>query len=375
MKTWIKTILALAAIAALWSCQASDGGTNAAEESVPVEIMTVKRGDIVQSLSYTGDICAEFEVNVFSKIADRIETFYVDEGDYVQKGQPLARILAGTIEQGVKQAEAALLAARVQQSNLKLEFERAERLYGEDALSKQQYDAVKTQYEASAAQTEQAEAAFKSAGSLFKDALITAPISGIIGKRYFENGDMATPSAPLLRIVQMERVRIEFNATEEDLGKLAIGQRADVKVKAYPDTVFAGKVVKISPILDPLTRMAEVEVLVPNRAGMLKPGMFANVEVTTSILHDVLVVPRHATLESTTMERVNGKEKVVRNYYVFKVDSNYSRRAKLDVSYVNHISMAVNGGIKAGDRIVVAGQNNLRDSTLVAVIAAEGGRQ
>ncbi len=354
----------------LFSCDSGQQTNSNNEESVPVDVVTVKRGDVVQSLSYSGDIKAAIEVKVFSKIPDRIQTFYVDEGDFVRKGQPVAEITATTIEQGVKQAEAALIAVKAQDSNLLLEYERAKRLNKEDAMSKAQYDAVKTQYEAVHAQVEQAEAALKSARSQLNDATITASISGIIGKRYYEIGDLASPG-PLLSIVEMDKIKIEFNATEEDIGKLSLGQKAEIITKVYPDTTFFGKVNKISPILDPLTRMADVEVLVDNPQHILKPGMFAQVQVTTGIIEDVIVVPRFAAIESTILENNNGDDKVVRNYYVFVVDSNKAVQRKLDVNYVNHKWIAINNGIKIGEQLVVMGQNNLRDGVPVLLATKE----
>ena len=78
-----------------WSCDSSSGEEQS-NEKIPVEVMPVKRGNIVQSITYTGDVKAEYEINVFSKIPDRIEKFYVDEGDHVSKGAPLARIFEKT---------------------------------------------------------------------------------------------------------------------------------------------------------------------------------------------------------------------------------------------------------------------------------------
>ena len=75
---------------------------------VPVEVTVVQTGRVLQSLSFNGDVEAELEVKVFSKIPDRIEKYYVDEGSYVQRGAPIARIFATTIQQGVRQAEAGL---------------------------------------------------------------------------------------------------------------------------------------------------------------------------------------------------------------------------------------------------------------------------
>jgi membrane fusion protein (multidrug efflux system) len=295
----------------------------------------------------------------------------VDEGDYVKKGSRIATVLATTIEQALLQAKAALVAAKAQEANLRVEFERAERLFHENAMSQQQYDAAKTQYESVQAQVQQAEAALTSARSRLDDATITAPISGIIGKRYYEAGDMANPSLPLVKIVQMKRVKIEFNATEEDLGKLAVGQEANITVKAFPGQSFAGSVSKISPILDPTTRMAEVEVLVDNEQGLLKPGMYAEVEVITGIIDNVIVIPRFTTIESTALQRIEGKDRVVKNYYVFVVDSNRAVQKKLDILYANHQWLAVKSGVEIGDQLVVAGQNNLREGLPVLITEKE----
>lgn len=368
-------ILASLLIALLYfsvSCSKQDSSAEEATQAIPVEVMNIKLGNVVQSLNYNGDIKAEVEVRVFSKIPDRIEKFYVDEGDFVVKDAPIAKIYATTIQQGLAQAKAGLTAVKAQAANMKVEYERAQRLFQESAMSKQQYDAVKTQYEALEAQVQQMEAGVISAESQSSDAIIKAPVSGIIGKRYFEEGDMAAPSMPVVTIVQMEKVKISFDATETDLGKLAKGQKAIVSVKSFGDMTFEGKVSKISPILDPLTRMAQVEVLVDNPDKKLKPGMYAQVEVITGTIENTVVVPRYATIESTVMERRQGKDEVVKNYYIFVVENDKAVQRKLDVFYVNHVNIAVNGGVAVGEKMVISGQNNLRDSSKVSVVQKGG---
>lgn len=371
----LKTNILLAVVAVslflIPGCDNSGSKLSDNDERIPVEVKAVTLGNVVQYLNYHGDIKAEQEVKVFSKIPDRIEKFFVDESDTVRRGEPIARIVATTIEQGVRQAEAALIAAKAQAANLALEYERVQRLISEDAISKQQFDAVKTQYESVKAQVEQAEAALTSMRSQLNDATIIAPIPGIVGRRYYETGDMASPAQPVVSIVQMERVKIEINATEEDLGHLAIGEKATIKVKAYSVQIFDGKVAKISPVLNPDTRMARVEILVDNPDYLLKPGMYAEVEVTIGVLENVMVVPRYASIESTTLEKIAGQDQVVKNYYVFVVDSARAEQRKLEIAYINHRSMAVVGGIDVGDQLVVAGQNNLRDGVGVIIIKGE----
>lgn len=345
-------------------------GKKKAEEEikVPVQVAAVKKGDVVQSLSYTGEIEAETEVQVFAKIPDRIERFYVDIGSRVSAGAPVAKIYAATLEQAVLQAQAGLAAAKSQEANMAAEFVRAERLYKENAMSKQQYDAIRTQSEAAAAQAKQAEAGLASVRDQFEETTVKAPISGLVGEKNYDAGDMANPAMPLVRIVQMERVKLVFQAAEQDLGRLAAGEEAEIRVKSHPDKVFKGRIRKVSPVLDPMTRMARVEVLAPNPGLVLKPGMFAEIEVRTGVLKNALTVPRYAAIENTSMETRGGRDVVVKKYIVFSVDSGKAVQRPIEVDYVNHVNIAVRSGLRAGDTIVVSGQNNLRDGMAVAAV-------
>jgi RND family efflux transporter MFP subunit len=338
------------------------------ENRVPVQVAAVGRGDVVQTLAYTGEVEAENEVKVFAKVPDRIERYFVDIGSRVAAGAPVAKIYAATLEQAVRQAEAGLAAAKSQEANMAAEFVRAERLYKENAMSQQQYDAVRTQNEAAAAQARQAEAGLASIRDQFDETTVKAPISGVVGEKYYDAGDMANPALPLVRIVQMERVKLVFQAAEQDLGRLAVGQEAGIRVKSYPDRVFHGRIRKISPVLDPMTRMAPVEVLAPNPGLALKPGMFAEVEVRTGVLKNAVTIPRFAAVENTSMENVGGRDLVVKKYQVFTVDSGKAVQRPIEVDYVNAVNIAVRTGLKAGDTLVVSGQNSLRDGMAVTTV-------
>ena len=345
-------------------CSNPDNKGGEAAEQIPVEVMTVTRGSVQQSFSYDGDIEAEFEIGVFSRVPDRIEKFWVNIGDYVQRGAPIAQVRATTIEQAVRQAEAALVAAKAQEANSRLEYERSVRLHDEHALSRQQLDVVKTQFEAITSQREQAEAMLETAKSQLTDAQISAPIPGIIAKRNYDAGDLASPAQPVVTIVQMRRVKVKFDVAETELGKLKLGDVGTIHVKSYPDRPFAGKVSRISPVLDRLTRMAEVEVLIDNKDMALKPGMFARVEVRTGIVENVIVVPRHATIENTSMKE-GSKGGVRKEYYVYVVKGTKAEQRRLEVVYANHEFLAVSAGLSEGEQVVTLGQNSLRDGATV----------
>jgi RND family efflux transporter MFP subunit len=360
----------LVLVIAVWGigCSGKKSQTDEQTARVPVEVTQVQTSRIIQALSFNGDVEAELEVKVFSKIPDRIEKYFVDEGSHVQKGAPIARIFAATITQGVRQAEAGLSAAKDQEANVAVEYERAQRLFKENAMSKQQFDMVETQYEAAKAGLEQAEAGLLSVKSTLSDATVTAPIAGIIGKRYYEAGDMANPATPVATVVQMDRVKITFDATENDLGRLKVGQEVEIQVRSFENESFSGKVSKISPVLDPMTRMASVEVLANNPDRRLMPGMFARVKVITGELQNVIAVPRYATVEKNSLQRIEGEDRVVTEYLVYVIEGDKAQQRKLNVAYVDHIQMAVTGGLKVGEQLVTSGQANLRDGTPVKVI-------
>jgi multidrug efflux pump subunit AcrA (membrane-fusion protein) len=117
--------------------------------------------------------------------------------------------------------------------------------------------------------------------------------------------------------------------------------------------------------------MAEIEVLVDNADRLLKPGMYAEVEVITGVIENVIVVPRHTAIENTSLQRIDGEDRVVKNYHVFIVDSNRAVQKRLEVVYVNHRWLAVKSGIEVGQQLVIAGQNNLREGLAVATSKLE----
>ncbi len=370
----IQQLLMCALVAALAAGLAgcSSKKDAAEEEKIPVEVASAQRKTIARSLAYDGDIKGEFEVEVFSRVPDRIEKFHVDVGDRVRQGGMIARVRATAIEQAVLQAEAGLVAARSQEANVRLEFERSQRLFQEKALSQQQLDAIKTQYEAVTAQREQAEAMVKTAKSQLNDALITAPISGVVATREYEEGDMASPARPLVTIVQMTRVKVAFDAAESDIGLLRPGQQAEIRVKSFPERIFKGTVSEISPVLDRMTRMARVEVVLDNRDQALKPGMFARVEVRVGSIDSVVVVPRHATIESTSLVE-NGLQKVVRkDFFVYVVREGRAEHRKLEIAYANHEFVAVSSGLTEGEQYVTVGQAALRDSAQIVITGQKG---
>ncbi len=370
MKRFI-LLLGLTTLLAIFAMSCSKPGSTAKEANnkIPVEVAEVMTSTVEKELTYTGDIRAEQEVKVFSKIPDRIVSFKKDEGDYIAKGDTIALIEATSIEQAVNQTKAALMSAKAQLVNLESEYRRAQRLQKENAISKQQFDGIATQYEATQALVEQSEAALAQAKSQLADAAITSPISGIIGVRNYDQGDMAGGQFPLVSVVQMRQVKVEVNVPEQDLGVLEPGQCATVSVRSFPDEEFDGTINKIRPVLDPMTRMGKIEILVDNKDRRLKPGMYAEVSICVKTFENAVVVPKHAIIEKTEMQRINGQDVAVVNSQVFIEQDGIALLRDIDVTYANGTNAVVSGGVQPGEKIVVIGQQSLKDSSQVKILA------
>ena len=369
-KYHIYVLLLAIVLVSIGRCSGPESNAEVEEVKIPVEISPVQRGTISKELAYTGDVKAEQEVKIYSKVPDRILRFRKDEGDVVKAGDVIADIEATKIEQAVVQAEAALVSAKAQLVNLESEYKRAQRLYNENAMSQQQFDGVATQYEAAQALVEQSGAALKQARSQLADASITAPISGIIGVRNYEQGDMASGPMPLVTIVQMNNVKVKVEAPEQDLGELKIGQEADIMVTSYPDEKFSGTIQKISPVLDPITRMSKIEIIVNNTDQRLKPGMFAEVSIRVRTLADVILVPKNAVMENTAVRRIDGNDVAVVKSQVFVEKDGVAYLRDIDISYKNGTVAVVSDGLEENEHLVVIGQQSLKDSALVNITNA-----
>ena len=141
-------------------------------------------------------------------------------------------------------------------------------------------------------------------GMKFSHAEVKSPIAGDVIRLYAEKGDTVNPARAVAMVAQMDRLKVKCYITEEEFGRIRLGQKAYVKVGAYPDSRFAGAVSRISPAFDPITRKMDIEVLLDNRDYLLRPGMFAEVWIVVAGRDDVLVVPRKAVFTENGIHSV-----------------------------------------------------------------------
>lgn len=194
----------------------------------------------------------------------------------------------------------------------------------------------------------------------YEPAPVKSPISGVVSKLDLDRGSMVAPQIPVAEVVKMERVKIKFNVGEKNLGKIWNGQRAQIKVDAYPKQVFQGKVSKVSPVCDPATRSIPVEVTVGNPGHKLKPGMFAELTLTTAVHFNVLLLPREAVVEDV--------ERKIK--YIFVAKDNKAIKREVKAGLVSDKKIEIVSGVKRDEMVIIKGQHWLKDGEEIEIVDA-----
>ena len=205
---------------------------------------------------------------------------------------------------------------------------------------------------------QQAKVALDLAQERLSDATITAPIAGILSMRYLDLGGLASPTAPIFEIVDMDTVKAAVSVIEADLGKLdPENQEAWIEVDALAQPV-TGKIALISPVLNQTSRSAKVEIAIDNTDLRLKPGMFAKVKIPVEIHENAILLPRSAVIEDSVRE----------TQIVFVVVEGRSKRRQVEMGLAEGSRVEITSGISEGEQVVIAGQHTLKDGEEVTVM-------
>ena len=275
---------------------------------VAVEVAKITRAPIREIRQFTGTVYPRYQYIVAPKVSGRIIEMGKRIGDYVQRGEVVARLDDAEFQQAVLEAEANLKIAQASLVELKglaelakQELERAQSLRDKGIASSSELDAAATNNTAqqarlklAEAQVDQRQAALNSSRIRLSYTVLNASEPGFVGERYVDEGALLPPNSPVISVVGIDRVIIQTTIIERDYGRIRVGQEATVTVDAFPSKKFNGQVSRIAPVLQEASRVAKMEVEVNNSGLVLKPGMFARVGVVLAENDSALVVPSQA---------------------------------------------------------------------------------
>lgn len=341
MKTIFRTFIIAGAVIAATGCgntgkKAEEQPVAAVETAPTVSVIQVSKREVPQEATYTSTVMPYVKNNIVPQAGGRITKINVEIGDFVKKGQVLAEMDMTQLQQ-----------AELQLLNNEIELERLRKLYDAGGLAKSDLDAIEMAYNVSKTTYE----------NLLENAILKSPIDGVVTARNYDVGDMYAMSAPLFTVEQIKPVKLLVAVSESDYSKVKKGDSVVITADAVPGKTFYGKIERLYPTVDPVTRTVTVEAHVANNYSTLRPGMFTRVKLNygtnkSVVIPDVAVVKQQGSGE--------------RFVYVLNEDSTVTYQPvvlgrRLGSEY------EVLEGLQDGATIVTGGQIRLKNGVQVEV--------
>jgi len=337
MKT--RQFIALASIVLMASScgSKSENASTTQEVEIPkVKVAQVDSREVAQETEYTANVEGYAKNNIAPQANLRIVKIMAEVGDRVNKGQMLVQLDGVTLNQ-----------MKLALDNQQIEFDRVNELYKVGGVSKSEWDTSKMNLEVKQTQYDNA----------LENAMLRAPLSGVVTARNYDVGDM-TGQQPVLVVQQDQPVKLVVNVSEENYPLLKKGQKVVVKLDTYGSEEFEGVISIVYPEADATTHTLPVEVQMKNADRRVRPGMFARVTISYGVQSRV-VVPDQAVVK-----QVGAGDYYV---YVLKGDGTVSyNKVELGRRFENEYEVL--SGVDNGATVVVAGQNKLVEGTKVEVI-------
>ncbi len=345
------------------------------DEPVPVEAVSVQRQTIDERIDLVGSLETVDQVEVRSRISGYLKSLKYDIGQEVTASEVVVELDDSSHRELVTSAEAAKEVAQAQldaqiarERQAAREVERLKKLAESGVSTEQQEEQAQSQWTVAKAELElekarldQAEAELQRSRLQLEDLSIETPISGHVAERHVDIGDLASPDAVLLRIVNLKTIRTVVHVVERDYVKIKQGQSAEIQVDAHPGRRFPGTVVARAPVLDPETRTARVIIEMQNPELMLRPGMHARVPIIAHQRRRTQVIPIAALQER------DGRQFV----YVTSDSGAKARQQFISTGIRNEDAIEVLSGIDPDAEVITLGSRLIEDGSPVIVTKAD----
>jgi len=378
---------------------------------IPVRTALVEKGEVNSFLKVTGVVEANETVRVTSEIMGQAKEVKVKDGEGVNKGDILIvlgdeqikiqvaqaqatldsiqasydKVKSGARPQEIKQAESAVLQAKINRDSAEENYLRMKKLSSEKAISEQQYEQAKNQYEIAdvqyqsaqesyglviegageediksvEAQVRQAKAALDMAKYQLKKTQITAPISGKVTSVTVSSGEMVSPSIPLLSIIDVSRIFVKVGISEKDISKIKEGQKVNLEIDAFPEERFQGEVVSRGVAVDQISKTLEVKIEILQPEVQIPVGVFARGDILVKTNQDALIIS-----SSALTRKKDG-------IYVYVIEEGIARQKEVVLGIIQDERVEILDGLSEEEEIVVLGNQELEDGVKVTVLEKE----
>jgi RND family efflux transporter MFP subunit len=295
-------------------------------------------------------------------VAGRIADLKVAEGDRVSSGQLLAKIDDRTYHDQLNQAEAAEAQAKATLENARLSDARNQELFKRGIVARKDTEDAGTQLHVAEAAESQSKAALEIARRQVERTEILSPLNGIVAKRFVSIGEQVdgTAAQPIVEVASLGELEFLANAPPAALAKIRAGESVSVSSEALPGKSFPGRVVAVSPAVDPATGVGMVRVRVPNSAGQLRLGLFLTAEIPIETHTKALCVPPDSIYHDDA-----GQPRV------YEVDKDAAKAVAVELGIQTKDMVELKSGVKEGDTVILKGGYGLAETAKIQIAAAK----
>lgn len=312
---------------------------------MPVETAEVRVADSDRLLSAVGSLRSEESVVIAAEIAGRIEMIGFGEGEQAKQGKLLIKLDSAVLQAELDRTVASRDLSR---SN----YQRAENLLKDHAVSKQERDEAYAKWQLDEASVRLAEA------QLAKTS-INAPFAGTLGLRQVSLGDYIQPGQPLVNLEAIEQLKVEFSIPEKYIAKVKVGQQVTLQSDAYPGQDFLSQVYAINPQVDEQSRSLVVRGLLDNANYQLFPGQFVRVQLSVATKTNALFIPEQALIPQPNTK------------LVYKVVEGKAQMVVVETGTRLKGWVEITSGLALGDVVVTGGHQKIGPGSPVHAIPAD----
>lgn len=357
------------AVAVLSASLLSCGGKQADAEAAaaqpvtvgPENLVVVRAQTLTSGPAFSGALRHEREASVRAQMAGSVLQTYVDQGQSVAAGTVLARIEAGGADDSYLSARSAVTAAENSHSIASRELERARRLYEAGAIAERELEMARAAVMSARAVLADTRARLASAGKQLGNATVRAPFAGVIGQKSVSAGDVVQPGTLLFTVVDPGSMRLEAAIPVDQLRDVRVGLPVKFSVSGYGANEFVGRVTRVSPVVDPVTRQVQIVASIPNAGRALVGGLQATGRLSTSTRIG-LVAPDAAIDERGSAPSV------------LRVKRGVVERVTVALGARDEAGelVEVTAGLVIGDTLLLGAARGITPGTPVRIVAAVG---
>jgi membrane fusion protein (multidrug efflux system) len=365
---WLVGIVVLALAGGGAMLAARQGGGESAmkkDERPPLEftkneIVSLQPRVMAVELSLPGSVQAVSQATVRSKLSAEVKRVLVREGDRVKVGQIVAEFDTAQLRAQLAERTAALESARAQLAQTERTRQANAALVKQNFISQNAFDTADSAFQAQAATAAASRAQLEQTQLLMNDAVVRAPIAGIVARRMVQPGEKVGFDAPLMQIVDLAQLEVVAMTPVSDVPQVAVGMAATVQIEGMQGRDFTGKVERINPSAEPGTRSINIYVALANEDSLLKTGMFARVLLRTTVGRELPTLPLSAL-------RLEGSQP-----YVWVISDGKLGRRTIGVGRRDERAqlVEVTDGLTPGDQVLATKFDNLKDGLAVLIIGA-----